>query len=265
MTVATDQQGHHHIIGEANALMNESIIESSFENVGMVYNNHFIGSGEKCLCRVYFGETAPGTDYATVVKGGDEYFMYTFSSNLVTTKHHYVYQLGVWRKYLTDYIPIVDSIAITAEAGSAWHGMRIKSRSAAQTITGEHTGLYIETEATGASVSGNHSGIKVETYVTSTATIGDHYGIAVYTYDDIAGTNNSLNVIRLEHNGAAVGGAFIECQCAAGKMQYLLQSSTTDDTWMSITTTPTCATAAGWERVKYGGYVRYRQLYSAVS
>jgi hypothetical protein len=265
MSHANDILGHHHIVGEANSQMNETVIRSGFENVGMVYVNHFIGSGEKSISRVYFGETAPSTNYADVEQNGDEYFMYEYTSNAITTKHHYVHQKDVWRKYLTDYIPIVDSIAITAEAGSAWHGMRIKSRSAAQTITGEHTGLYIETEATGASVSGNHSGIKVETYVTSTATIGDHYGIAVYTYDDIVGTNNSLNVIRLEHNGAAVGGAFIECQCAAGKIQYLLQSSTTDDTWMSITTTPTCGTAAGWERVKYGGYVRYRQLYSAVS
>ncbi|HUX58625.1 MAG TPA: hypothetical protein VMV77_16765 [Bacteroidales bacterium] len=264
MTIANDKLGHHVRIIHSNTLVNAGVLSSGFANVISADTYAFHGSGERSVRREYVGETAPSTNYSTVVGGGDEYLMLTYASNVVTTAHRYVYQYDVWRKYLTDYIPIVDSIAITAQAGSAWHGMRIKSRSASQTITGEHTGLYIETEATGTSSSGNHTGLKIETYVVATATIGDHYGAAIYTYDDRVGSNQ-LHVLRLEHNGANVGNAFLGCFAAANKMTYLIESSTTNDTWMSVTTTPTCSGVGGWYKVKHGGYTRYIQLWTTIA
>lgn len=266
MSLTNDKLGHHHAIVGANALMAAGVVESGFENVGLVYVNNFIGSGESSLCRVYFGETVPGTNYSSVVKGGDEYHMLTYSSNLVTTKHKYVYQLGVFRKYLTDYIPIVDSIAITAEAGSDWHGMRIKSRAATgAAITGTQTGLYIETELTGtATCSGPHYGLKIETYVVSTATLSsDHYGAGIFTYDDRAGSNQ-LHVLRLEHNGANVANAFLGCFNADAKMSYFLESSTTEDDWVNITETASPG-AHGWIKIKLGGYTKYIALCDSVS
>lgn len=263
MSLANDKLGHHVRLISANALKSSTVIRSGFENVISADTFAFV-SGNRSIRREWVGETVPGTDYDAVCHEGDEYLMLTYASGVVTTSAKYVYNYSVWRKYLTDYLPIVDSIAITAQAGSAWHGMRIKSRSASQTITGEHTGLYIETEATGTSTSGAHYGLKIETYVVATATIGDHYGAAIFTYDDRVGSNQ-LHVLRLEHNGANVGNAFLGCFAAANKITYLIESSTTDDTWMSITTTPTCSNVGGWYKVKHGGYTRYIQLWTTVA
>lgn len=264
MSLANDKLGHHVRILHGNTQINFAAKKGGFSNVISVDSLAFLGSGNKSHRREWIGETAPSTNYDSYCNGGDEYRMFTYSSGSVSTSEKYVYNYSVWRKYLTDYLPVVDSIAITAQAGSAWHGMRIKSRNASQTVTGEQTGLYIETEATGTAVSGAHYGIKLETYVVSTATIGDHYGMGIFTYDDRTGSNQ-LHVLRLEHNGANVGNAFLGCFAAANKITYLIESSTTDDTWMSLLTTPTCGTAAGWYKTRHGGYTRYVQLYSAVS
>ena len=264
MSLANDKIGHHVRLISANALVSSTVVRSGFENVISADTFAFLGSGNRSIRREWVGETAPSTNYDDVCNEGDEYLMLTYSSGVVTTSAKYVYDYSVWRKYLTDFLPIVDSIAITALAGSAWHGMRIKSRNASQTVTGEQTGLYIETEATGTAVSGNHYGLKSETYVVATATIGYHCGAGIFTYDDRVGSNQ-LHVLRLEHNGANVGNAFLGCFAAANKITYLIESSTRDDTWMSLSTTPTCGTEAGWYKVKHGAYTRYIQLYSAVS
>lgn len=194
---------------------------------------------------------------------------HTVASTVVTDADIWIHKISGYAKVLTDNGPdTIDCIATTARAtanGNVWDGLRIKSKCpTGVTISGEQRGLYIETEVTGTGISGTHYGLKIETYVESTATLGDHYGMGIYTYDNRAGSNQ-LHVMRLEHNGANVGNAFLGCFAASGKMAYLLESSTTDDSWMSITTTPTCSNAGGWERVKYGGYVRYRQLWTTIS
>lgn len=225
-------------------------------------------SGEHQADVIYTRTTPVGDADWQALPIGSITLQHVVAATVVTDAGVYIKTItGAFEKFLTTDQNTIDTSATDARAGTRWDGLRIKSKvPTGVTCAGEQTGLYIETEVTGTGIcSGSHYGLKIETYVVSTATItGDHYGAGIFTYDDRAGSNQ-LHVLRLEHNGANVGNAFLGCFAAAGKMNYLLESSTTDDSWMSIGTTPTCGTAAGWERVKYGGYVRYRQLYSAVS
>ena len=263
MSLANDKVGHHVRLISANALLSATVVRSGFENVISADTFAFLGSGNRSIRREWVGETVPGTDYDAVCNEGDEYLMLTYASGVVTTSAKYVYDYSVWRKFLTDFRPIVDSIAITALAGSSWHGMRVKSRCASQVITGEQTGLYIETELTGTgSCTGAHYGLKIETYVVATATVGsDHYGAGIFTYSDIVG-NQPIIVLRLEHNGASVANSFLGL---FGSPRYLIDSSNTNEAWMSIATTPTCSNAGGWYKVKHGGYTRYIQLWATVA
>lgn len=122
-------------------------------------------------------------------------------------------------------------------------------------------GLYIEEEALGtAIISGSIFGIDLETYVESGVTFsGDHIGIYVKTYSDIAG-NQAISCARLEHNGASVANSFLCVQNQAGKMRYLLDSSTTADTWVNVTTA-VAGNQYGFLKIKLGGYDRYIPLY----
>jgi hypothetical protein len=192
----------------------------------------------------------------------------TVASTVVTDADYFVLNIHGWSKFMTNLEKnTINCIATTALATSSWHAMNIKSKvPTGVTSAGQQSALYIETEVTGTGIcTGSHYGIKVETYIVSTATMsGDHYGIAVFTYSDIAG-NQAIDCLRLEHNGASVAQGFLNLQAQAGKMRWLWTSSTTDATWMSVTTTPTCSTAGGWLIVKHGGYTRYLQLYTTVS
>ena len=191
-------------------------------------------------------------------------FTQTIVSTAVTDAGIFIKNSDGFCEFLTTSRPVVVSTCTTALGTAGWHGMRIQSKvPTGVTCVGAQNGLYIETEVTGTGISGVHHGLKIETYVESGATLGDHYGAGIYTYDNRAGSNQ-LHVLRLEHNGANIGNAFFGVFCQAGKMAHLLESSTTDDTWMSITTTPTCSGAGGWEKVKYGGYTRYRQLWTTI-
>jgi len=217
-----------------------------------------------------FTRTTPvsDADYAGMPIGSLCLFQ-TIASTVVTNAAWFVKNIDDWVPFLTGGGDnIIDAIATTARASSAWHGLRVKSKvPTGVTCAGQQNGLYIETEVTGTGTcSGVHSGLKIETYIVATATMSsDHYGIAVYTYSDVAG-NQAIDTLRLEHNGASVAQSFLNLQSAAAKMRYLIVSSTVDEsTWVGISTTPTCATAAGWYKVKHGGYTRYIQLYSQVS
>lgn len=244
---------------------------SEFKNllfsIAMPYNDSVCGS--KRIDGIYCRTTpVADVDYDDLPIGSLAIFQ-TVASTVVTDTQiliHNIYGYGDLMANNRDNIITATATAARATAAGRWTGLRVKSSipTAIDCSAVEQHGIYIETETLGTGKCGTHYGMKIETYVVSTATCGDHYGIGVFTYDDRVGSNQ-LHVARLEHNGANVGNAFLGCYAAANKITHLIESSTTDDTWMSLSTTPTCGTAAGWYKVKHGGYTRYIQLYSAIS
>ena len=224
-------------------------------------------SGKTFADMIYTRTTPVGDANYEALPIGSLCLFQTVASTVVTDADYFCLNIHGWGKFMCDNEKNILTATCTTALGATWHALNIKSKvPTGVTCAGHQSALYVETEVTGTGTcSGSHYGIKVETYVTSAATVtGDHYGIAVFTYSDIAG-NQAIDCLRLEHNGASVAQGFFNLQAAAGKMRWWSTSSTTDATWMSLSTTPTCGTAAGWEKVKYGGYTRYRQLYSAVS
>lgn len=113
MSFKNDKLGHHHVIVGANALMAAGVIESGFENVGMVYVNNFSGSGNSSISRVYFGETTPGTDYDSVAKIGDIYDHLTYTSGVISSVIRYEYTATGWQLVVAD-----RAISIYGEGGT---------------------------------------------------------------------------------------------------------------------------------------------------
>jgi hypothetical protein len=156
--------------------------------------------------------------------------------------------------------------ATTANAATNLFGIRAKtSIPTAITSAGNNYGVYIETEALGtATCTGEHGGLKIETYVESGATLSNgHFGAFIATYSEVSGSQH-VNVIRLEHNGATVAGAFIGVFNQTQKVSYLLESSMTAELWCGVTSTVTIANG-GWLRIKLGGNTRYIALGSTIS
>lgn len=267
MSLANDKLSGGRRIIAGNSQLAAKCLAGGFKNV-ISADEYSFASGNRAENVTWVGETAPGSNYDTYVTIGDRYILLTFTSGAVSAVAEYIYTEYGWSQILNSGGPMtIDVTATTALAASSQHALRVKSKVPTGVTCGGHQScIYLETEVTGTGTcSGSHYGLKIETYVTSGATItGDHYGIAVFTYSDIAGTQ-AIDCLRLEHNGASVANAFLNLQSAASKMSYLISSSSTNNTWCGITTTPTCATAGGWYRVKHGGYTRYIQLYTSVS
>jgi hypothetical protein len=264
-TVATDKlEPPGTVFTSGSSALNEAGRADSAKNLLVAFGLPFNDSA--CGLKVpvvYYGRTTPVGGYTSAPMGS---MFYQVAAD-DTDANVYIRKSTAWTPLLTGVLPVASSVATTALAGTRWDGMRVSSEiPTGVTCAGENTGLYIETAVTGTGVcTGSHYGLKIETYVTSLATMsGDHYGIGVYTYSDIAG-NCAIDCLRLEHNGASVANSFLCLQNQTGKMRYLITSSMTNESWMSIGTTPTCGTAGGWYRVKHGGYTRYIQLYTSVS
>ena len=212
---------------------------------------------------IIYTRTTPlgDTDYASLPFGSLCIFQ-TVASKAVTDGAIHLKTKDSFGNLLHSSRPVVVSTATLAlgTASTSWHGMKIKSTipTGIDLSAYQNNGLYIETEVLGTGKTGAHYGIKLETYVESGATVGDHSGMAIFTYDNRAGTKNGLDVIHLEHNGAAVGGAFLGLFNATNKIQYLLQSTQTDNLWCSHN--GAVSNAAGWLRIKLGGYTKYITL-----
>lgn len=241
---------------------------SEFKNIigsmAFPYNDSVCGPKR---ADVIYCRTTPvsDADYDDLPIGSLAIFQTVSSTSVADTQIYInnIYGYGDLMANNRDNIITATATAAQATAQGRWAGLRVRSINTVDCSAVEQHGIYVETECTGTGQCSNHYGIKVETYITSGASVGDHYGIGVYTYSDVAG-DNEIYCLRLEHNGAADAAAFLCLQAAAG-MRYLISSSATNDEWMSVTTTVTCATAGGWYRVKHGGYTRYIQLYQSVS
>lgn len=222
--------------------------------------------GKKFVDGIFTRTTPVGdSDWEAMPKGSFAVFL-TVASKVVTDAAYYIHTIDGYTKVITGGGDnTIDAIATTARAGTRWDGLRLKSKvPTGVTCAGEQTGLYIETEVTGTGiVSGVHYGLKVETYVESTATLSsDHYGAGIFTYDNRAGSNK-LHVLRLEHNGANVGNAFLGLFNAAGKISYFLETSATTG-WINLSQTASPG-AYGWIKIKIGGATKYIALCDTAS
>lgn len=97
MTLAADKLAKGTRIISSNALVGARVLPSGFSNV-LMEDAMALASGGRIDRLVFFGETAPGTNYDTVGNVGDEYWQYTLSSGAVTVFAKYKFIAGTFHR-----------------------------------------------------------------------------------------------------------------------------------------------------------------------
>ena len=85
----------------ANALVASRVIRSGFTNVVQSDTYNF-ASGNRGENVVFYGETAPGANYNSIAKIGDEYIMLTFTAGAITQAAKYLFTASGWQLYTLD-------------------------------------------------------------------------------------------------------------------------------------------------------------------
>jgi hypothetical protein len=95
MSLANDKGSIPAVIQGPNAEVAGDLASTGFQNVLQKVVCNF-QSGNSLTKRVFIGETAPSTNYDSIAKNGDEYWLVTFSGGVPTSIVKYLYAGSAW-------------------------------------------------------------------------------------------------------------------------------------------------------------------------
>jgi hypothetical protein len=117
MSLANDKNSIPMVVLGSNALLNERVKTSGFQNVLANIVHRFASGNQNTVC-VFVGEEDPGTDYDTVGKAGDIFIRQQYSSAVPSDVTIYVKTYGGWEHIATH---AVAEVTMTAAEILALH------------------------------------------------------------------------------------------------------------------------------------------------